>query len=633
MQSILNLDNATSRILQKKNRPWLVLAFAITIMVLLALIAPGTGDDGDSVYHYLFARYAFIHPVNFFNHWAKPLFVMVAAPFAQLGITGVKLLNIAFWGIQLYCTIEIAEHFGIKNRWLLPVFAILAPMNVTHTLSGLTEPMFACWFAVSTLLMLRNQYALSYILFSFLPFVRSEGLIILCPLLLYALWRRQYGYLLLFPLGHAVMAVAGKPVHGDYWWIFNKMTYRGWVSAYGSGPWDHFINNLPSVIGIALCILLIAGLLYGFLKIIANGKWFRDAQTRDEAWLVYGMFLSYFVAHSIFWWKGMFNSFGLMRVMLGIMPAILLICLHGYNSVAAFFRLFHRRSEPVVLVLMLAGLAWSFFGRLSWDADFGLSAAQRSFIKASETILQKFPNKSENIYYLEAYSAAVPLGLDVFDDYHTREAWRLYSGEPVPPNSIIVYDDWFFGHEAHVPLEQLEKDKRLASIGFFDGSTQTGQQKRAHIFYVQPDSADADQWKFLYTWDTLSERPKTVDIAGRRAAKIDKDQEYSYAFRSGLKSFPEEASLVITFDAYCEKEGSQMPGMLVFSIETNYQPYDWRGRPLKIDTLPARTWHTFRFVEKLPKGKESRDKVGTCIWNTSSEPIYIQNFKVEVLAD
>jgi hypothetical protein len=73
-------------------------------------------------------------------------------------------------------------------------------------------------------------------------------------------------------------------------------------------------------------------------------------------------------------------------------------------------------------VLFLAGLAWSFFGRLTWNADFGLNAAQRSVYKASEAILQKFPNKSENIYYIEAYSAAIPLGLDVFDGYHTREA-------------------------------------------------------------------------------------------------------------------------------------------------------------------------------------------------------------------
>lgn len=618
-----------SRLTAPQNRPYAVLTLAGMIMVLLALIADGTGDEGDSVYHYLFARYAFIHPNNFFNHWAKPLFVMLAAPFAQLGITGVKLLNVALWIIQVYCTIKIAEHFDIKRIWLIPVFAMLAPMNVTHTLSGLTEPMFATWFALSVLLMLRRHYAAAYILFSFLPFVRSEGLIILCPLLLYALWRRHYLYLPLFALGHAVMAVAGKPVHGDYWWIFNKMTYRGLVSAYGSGPWDHFINNMPSVIGIALCLLLIVGLLWGFFRLVSGGQWFRDAMARDEAWMVYGMFLSYFAAHTIFWWKGMFNSFGLMRVMLGIMPAILIICLRGWNSILDLFRFVHRRSEPVATVLILAGLAWSFFGRLTWDEDFRLNAAQRSLYSAAEAILKQFPNKSENIYYIESYAAAIPLGLDIFDNYHAREAQRLYSGEPVPPNSIVLYDDWFFEHEAQVPLERLKQDKRLISLGAFEGRTKN-LAKMAQVFYVNPDSISKD-WQFLYTWDTLSERPKVVDIGGRRAAKIDKEQEYSFAFRAGLKSFPDEANLVISFDAYSETEGSKITAALVFSVEAEYQPYDWRGRSLKNDTLPAKTWHTYRFVEKLPKGKDSKDKIGTCVWNNSEEPIYINNLKIEVL--
>ena len=615
-----------------QNRTYAVLAFAVFIMLLLAVVANGTGDDGDGVYHYLFARYAFAHPSNFFHHWAKPLFVMVAAPFAQAGIVGVKILNVAFWGIQIYCTIKIAEHFDIKRTWLLPVFAIMAPMNVTHTLSGLTEPMFACWLSISTLLMLRRQYALAYILFSFLPFVRSEGLIILCPLLLYALWRRHFIYLPLFPLGHIVMAVAGEHVHGDYWWVFTKMTYRGLVSAYGSGPWNHFINNMPGVIGIALCLMLIAGLVYGLFKLISRGQWFRDGFARDEAWLLYGMFLSYFAAHTIFWWKGMFNSFGLMRVMLGIMPAILLICLRGWNMLSAGFASIHRRAEPIMLALFLAGLAWSFFGRLNWDADFGLTAMQRSLYKSSEAILQKFPDKSKNVYYLEAYAAAIPLGLDVFDEYHTRSAYRLYTGEPVPPNSIILYDDWFFGHEARTPLERLEKDERLISAGVFEGSTERHESLLSRVFYVRPDTS-THSWQFEYAWDTLSETSKVVNIAGRTATRIDRSHPFSDAFVAGLKSFPDNSKLVITFDAYCEKPGTDISAVFVFNVEYEYQSYDWRSRTLKIDSLPAGTWHSYRFVENLPAGKNNKDQIGACIWNESDLPVYIDHFKVEMLPD
>ena len=502
MQQTLPSKSPAHRLLQKQNLPFLALAAAAALMLLLALAADGTGDDGDSVYHYLFARYAFVHPANFFSHWAKPLFVMVAAPVAQLGFTAVKVLNVAFWAVQLYCVVRIAEHFGIKNRWLLPVFAILAPMNVTHTLSGLTEPMFAAAFAMAVLLLLQGKNVAAYLLFSFLPFVRSEGLIILCPLLLYVLQCRQYGYLLLFPAGHAVMSVVGYPVHHDFGWVVNNMTYLGLHSAFGSGPWDHYINMLPAIIGIALSLMLVMGLVYGLFNLIINRLWQRDRFARDEAWLVYGMFLSYFFAHTIFWWKGMFNSFGMLRVMLGIMPAILLICLRGWNMVAAGFSMIHRRAAQAALVLFLAGLMWSFFGRLRWDDDFSRNAAQISLGKAAEAVLQKFPNTAENVYYLEAYSAALPLHLDVFDGFRCRQAWRLYSEEPIPPNSIVIYDDWFFGHEGRVPLERLLQDKRLISLGTFDGSTTGEKSNKTHVFYVNPDSTRTN-WAFSKSWNAV----------------------------------------------------------------------------------------------------------------------------------
>ena len=616
----------------KGNVPYVLLAAATLVMAILAVVANGTGDDGDSVYHFLFARYAFEHPANFFNHWAKPIFTMIAAPFAQMGFTAVKLMNVALWGGQVYCSIRIAQHFGIKTRWLLPVFAILAPMNVTHTLSGLTEPMFAASFAWALLLLLQGRAGTAYLVFSFLPFIRSEGLILLCVLVLYLLYRRQYAYMLLLPIGHICMSVAGYWLHKDYWWVFNKMTYRGLHSAYGSGPWDHFISMLPSIIGIALCLMLISGLIYGLFKLILSGLWLKDPFDRDEAWLVYGMFLAFFFAHTLFWWKGMFNSFGMLRVMLGIMPAILLICLRGWNLLAAGFALVHRNVERVMLLVFLAGLAWSFFGRLRWDDDFSLNAAEISLAKASAAILEKFPDQQNNVYYLEAYAAALPLDLDIFNGYRCRQAWRLYSGEPVPPNSIVIYDDWFFGHEGRVPLERLKQDKRLVFMGEFEGRTTGEPSNKSYVFYVNPDSIPG-KWVYSKSWDTLSQTPLVVDIGGRRALKIDAQQPFSPAFDAGLESFPENSRLAITFDAYCQNPGSQMPGLLVFNVESDFKAYDWRGRPLKIDSLPANTWHTYRFVEQLPRARDEKDKIGTTIWNEVATPVYISNFKVEVLPE
>lgn len=77
-----------------KNLPLYFFILVYTIIAAFTLYYfNGTGDSGDSIHHYLFAKYAPIHPSLFFNHWAKPLYVLIFSPFAQFGFIGVKILN------------------------------------------------------------------------------------------------------------------------------------------------------------------------------------------------------------------------------------------------------------------------------------------------------------------------------------------------------------------------------------------------------------------------------------------------------------------------------------------------------------------------------------------------------------
>jgi hypothetical protein len=70
---------------------FLIIAF---ILVMAAYYFEGTAGGGDSIFHYLYAKYAHLHPENFFNHWAKPVYTILAFPFAQLGFMGIKIFNI-----------------------------------------------------------------------------------------------------------------------------------------------------------------------------------------------------------------------------------------------------------------------------------------------------------------------------------------------------------------------------------------------------------------------------------------------------------------------------------------------------------------------------------------------------------
>src|ERR1700728_3494281 len=113
------------------------------LLIIFIFLFPGTIDSGDSVMHYLFARFAINHPASFLDSWAKPLYVLLATPLTQLGFKGIKLFNSLNTIISMSAAYLIAKRLNIKNSWLVPVLLLLAPMNFALSFSGLTEPLFA----------------------------------------------------------------------------------------------------------------------------------------------------------------------------------------------------------------------------------------------------------------------------------------------------------------------------------------------------------------------------------------------------------------------------------------------------------------------------------------------------------
>ena len=101
--------------LSEKRLTHIGIALCFILLCIIALVANGTGDDGDSIAHYMYSRYAFVHPEYFFNHWAKPLFVLISASFAQFGLVGVKLMNVLALTLSLILTYQLARNWRIPH--------------------------------------------------------------------------------------------------------------------------------------------------------------------------------------------------------------------------------------------------------------------------------------------------------------------------------------------------------------------------------------------------------------------------------------------------------------------------------------------------------------------------------------
>jgi glycosyltransferase involved in cell wall biosynthesis len=474
--------------LVKKNWPlYLVMLLFFLAGIILIAVAKGTGDEGDSIMHYLYARSAYQYPVHFFNHWAKPLFVFIAAPFAQFGMPGMKFFNLLCSTGTLYITFRSAQKLGIRNAWLAPLCMSFAPWMMIITLSGLTEPLFALWMITGIYWLLKKKYLTGLLWLSFLPFVRSEGLIILSVVLLYVLVKRLYRYLPLLVAGHVFYSIAGYFVHRDFLWVFNKMTYAVLYSVYGQGNWLHFYRSMPLVVGKPFCVFLVLGLVYGLIR-LAGRFIFRQRMSlsNEELFLIYGMFATYFLCHTAFWALGIFNSFGLLRVLIGVLPLMGIICARGFDLLAGISSL--KPYKLVLYVCILLIVIYPFLGRLysfNWQRDFSLKADQKAEDRLATYVKQNFPDYKNHVFYFDASYISVALDISYFDPVKHRRFLHSFEDNDFPKGSFIVWDDWFATMEGQVTDKQFFADPRFEFLQSFEEKDFWGQTRTAKLFRVK----------------------------------------------------------------------------------------------------------------------------------------------------
>jgi hypothetical protein len=437
--------------------------------VFLLIFANGTGDEGDSVMHYLYARHAFQYPEFFLYHWAKPVFTLIAAPFAQAGFKGLVFMNIVVSSVTIFLTYRIAQKLKVPLPWLAALATALSPLMMIVTFSGLTEPLFALWMMIGFYFLVNKKYLTGFLWISFLPFVRSEGLIILCVLVVYAFFERKWKYIPLLMVGHLAFSLAGLIMHKDPLWVFNEMSYAVLSSAYGEGYWNDFLRRLPEVSGTVLCFFLVLGLLYGAIRTVKRFFYHeKDAIGNNELFLVYGSFVTYFIAHSLFWAFGIFNSFGLIRVMMAVIPLMGIICARGVKYFSMLLDVTMKSKAiwiSVALIIIFPFLPGNY--GFKWKRDFSLKADQLAEKRMSNFVKKNYPDYKNYVFYYEACYNSVALDVNYFDSTEHRRLLNAFEENRFPPQSFIVWDDWYARMAGNVEYEKIEKDGRFALLGIF----------------------------------------------------------------------------------------------------------------------------------------------------------------------
>ncbi len=428
----------------------------------------GTGDTGDSITHYLNARYAFVHPNRFFDHWAKPFFVLLASPFAQFGFNGIKFFNLLNATATLWLTYRLAQRLNLPN----PIVGLLILGTCSGyfalTFSGLTEHLCALMLVGSALLFVEDRVFLGAIIVSFLPFVRSEGLLMVGVFGLYLLIKKEWKALPLLAVGHLVYSLAGATVHGSVLWIFTKIPYAT-TNAYSHGSFFDFFEKLYYMTGLPQFVFWALGVVSVFFfikKRVSNqtSSNFPPPQYFELLLLVFGSFFALFIAHGLFWHFGIFMTMGLSRVLNAVMPMFALIGLCGFNFIQTF--LTHNNVKKAVNTLLISYLL--IFPMTSNPAAINpkqnLMPEDDQIVatQIAEMLKTKYPNHT---YYVQHPQVILSLGLDYFDDTKIRGfgRWQYELTE----NALLIWDSRFCVIDGGYTLEKVVSDSRLERLDSF----------------------------------------------------------------------------------------------------------------------------------------------------------------------
>ncbi|MCB9361061.1 MAG: hypothetical protein H6587_06605 [Flavobacteriales bacterium] len=452
----------------KQNEIFILLLFYTIVATVILFSFNGTGENGsgDSISHYLYAKYAINNPALFLDHWAKPVFVLLAFPFAQIGFIGIKLFNVIVTFFTLLYTYKLAVNLNLKHPILAPLILLFTPLFFALTFSGLTEPLFALFTILSAYLFAKNKFLVGVIILSFLPFVRSEGLIIIGVFAFYLLIKKQWKFIPLFTIGHLVYSFIGYFHYHDILWVFNKIPYAKLSSTYGSGKITHFVHQLFYVIGAPIYILMVVGLLTIIVTFFKRTKkpFFNISNT-----LILGSFLSFFIAHSLFWYLGIFNSMGLKRVLISVAPFIALIAHYGLNLLSENKLLKNNILKTTIKTIFIAGVLILPFtsnkAAINWKHDFSLSDSQK-LANECASYINSIKKSTNTFVFSDPYFSEL-LNINHFDKT-IRRTLSNESLDDIKPNDLVIWDSWFGFVENGISEDKIKSFTSLSILKTFN---------------------------------------------------------------------------------------------------------------------------------------------------------------------
>jgi len=625
------------------------LAVSLAVIVFLiylvhAFMLDGSYGGGDGIRHYLVARWSWKHPDLLLYHWGKPFFTLITSVFSQFGLIGIKIFNAIAGALTAYLCYRIALKLNYSQKLAAIVFASFAPVYMLCINSGLTEPLFAFFLVLSIYLFLSEKYITGTILLSFLPFVRSEGNMMFPLFFLVLIFRGKWFLTPLLAFGTVAYSIIGYFHYKDIFWIKTKNPYTGSnYDIYGQGELLHFVKEYDLIFGLPLTIFILAGLVWMIFRFLKKPTDIISKENLlfEEILLVYGTGLVYFVAHSVFWWKGLFGSLGLERSIAGVIPSAALIGMRGLQ----LFLSPVNRNKILQNILVFGIIIWiAVYPFYKKYAPLKLNEEEQLVKKAAEWY-NKSEYRNEKIYYLYPYFMH-KLDLDAFDGNRVGELWGLYPAikewgiDVVPLNTVILWDAHFGANEAYIPLDTILSDPNFKLIETFKPeqpfTTLGGYNFEIYAFLrVKPSTLikgdeltfDFEDNKGLGNEHLISQGKAS---SGVRSVHVKPSDEFGVTWDkqlTDLQDFKNLARVTCEFNLYSDKPVNDL--LAVMTVDEGGKSVQWEGSPLNYTEIGK--WQKISIVLVLnPQYLSAANRIKIYPWNRGKNDFFIDDLKIEL---
>lgn len=460
------------------------------LAVTLRAVSAGIVEMGDGVQHYLQARYCWMHPTLLLDLWGKPLFVLLASPFAQIGHAGITAFNALAAVAACWAAARLLRPAGSLAPVAFPLLVVPAPLYLLMVIGGMTEILFGLLTVLVLYAIVDERPVLAAVLASLTPFARPEYVAFLPLVVGWSVWRRQWRVLPWYATGWMVYGLLTGMVYGDPFWFWTHGPYASGPSLYGSGDLWQFVRAAPDIFGLPLLVL--------FLLALCVWPWVQRAdveQRRAHRLLLLtaaAPVVLTFAVHSYIWWQGIHASAGLSRVIVTVVPLAAVFTLFTLGRAVV------RWAWPRVLraVAGTACVGLLVFVAIRTGSETLNGPLQRSgdqvALDAAGDALRSALRQTGLVSSTHPY-AAFRAGVDPFDDARYRMLWGVdgRAGEIFRPGELIFWDSQLGPNEGGLPLAALLEDPRFTVRGVWlprDGHTVYGDRAYEIFLFERKDA-------------------------------------------------------------------------------------------------------------------------------------------------